>query len=166
MSLLRRSCCCCRCCSCCCSCYCCCCCCWPVSAALCACVWRIFSHVATCYLQVRLGSPLSLQRCIAGLPDWRQHWKIIAGTEELEVHRIAFGVADYVVAFGGCVNLWVHCASPRLAQEMFCRSEGFFIDALIIGHNHTIRKAKIVRAEKLKLVEVVKVWVLKTWTHF
>lgn len=67
MSLLRRSRCCCRCC--CCSCYCCCC--WPVSAALCACVWRIFSHVATCHLQVRLGSPLSSCRCNVALPHCR-----------------------------------------------------------------------------------------------
>jgi len=27
------------------------------------------------------------------------------------------------------------------AQEMFCRREAFFIDGLIIGRNHTIRKA-------------------------
>jgi len=28
-----------------------------------------------------------------------------------------------------------------LAQEMFCSRGGFFIDGLIIGRNHTIRKA-------------------------
>lgn len=77
---------------------------------VCACVWRIFRHVATCHLQVR-ATALQYQvffsrcspryRCRSCCCCYRCSLLLVVAV----VFAIAGGVADYVVGFGGCVNL-------------------------------------------------------------
>ncbi|KAI8038501.1 hypothetical protein M5D96_008401 [Drosophila gunungcola] len=109
-------------------------CCWPVSAP-------VPVPVLVC------GAYLGLLQHAIYKCAWDRLCRLVAGSnavcpEYRRTHYRTVSPSAWPIMLSLSEGASIYEFIVRLsAQEMFCRHDGFFIDGLIIGRNHTIPKA-------------------------